>query len=172
MDVALRHVDVVEQVLLHETAVALRMVGGKSLVLVQIHGAHAGEVDAPRLLPGDQFPVQGDGSGAGGKTQHAGGFGAEQFLKTVRRQTSRLFGVFRLADVQMQHSFSPLLSETPAGRPVRRVLFADSIHHFQGGMQGDIHGRHLKKNGNLLDLRRRILYNGSGNLQKRKDERL
>ena len=43
-------VDVVKEVLLHEAAVALRVVGGKPLVFVEVERAHLGKVDAPARL--------------------------------------------------------------------------------------------------------------------------
>ena len=97
----------VEQVLLHEAAVALGMVGGQTLVLVQIHGADPGEVDKPRLFTGDQLPVQGNRGGAGGQAQHAGGLGADQLLKTVSGQTGGVLRRPGLENVEVQHDLSP-----------------------------------------------------------------
>ena len=85
-------VDVVKEVLLHKAAVALRMVGSKALVLVEVEGAHAGEVYAALLAAGDELAVERQGRGAGRQAQHAGGPGLDLQFKKVRGKAADVFG--------------------------------------------------------------------------------
>ena len=110
--------DVVKQILLHEVPVALGMVGGKALVLIQIHRPHAGKVQKARLLPRRQLAVQGNRGGAGGQAQHAGGLGGQDLLKLIRRQTAHLRGGLRLQYLQVQHDLPPF-----AGKFCLRRIF-------------------------------------------------
>ena len=75
---AVRHVgvggvdiDVVEEVGLHEIAVALVMGGGQADILVQVYRAHPGEAQISLLVPLHQLTVGPDGRGARGQPQHA-----------------------------------------------------------------------------------------------------
>ena len=54
-------VDVLEQVLVHEVVVALRMVLGQAHVLVEIEGGHLGKVQALGLVQPDKLLVEPSG---------------------------------------------------------------------------------------------------------------
>ena len=73
----------VKQIFLHKPAVALRMVGGKALVLVQIGRAHTAEIDQTGLFAGDQLAVQRQRGRAGGKTDDAGRLGMDDGFKSL-----------------------------------------------------------------------------------------
>ena len=71
--VGLVDVHMVEQVVVHEIAVALVVGHGQTDVLVQIHSADLGEVQFPGLILLHQLGVSSLRAAAGGKTQHAVG---------------------------------------------------------------------------------------------------
>ena len=73
MRVRLVDVDVVEQVVVHEIAVAVRVVAGKPAVFVEVDRPHAGEVEEPLFAALDQFFVCADGRRARRKAEHAVG---------------------------------------------------------------------------------------------------
>ena len=73
MGVCLVDVDVIEQVLLHEVVVALGVIVGQATVLVQVVGAHLGEVQVAGLVGLDEVLIGANGRGAGGETQNAAG---------------------------------------------------------------------------------------------------
>ena len=78
VDVLLGDVDVLEEVLVHEVVVALRMVLRQAHVLVEIEGGHLGEVEALVLVHPHQFLVEPQRRGAGGQPQHGVGLGVER----------------------------------------------------------------------------------------------
>ena len=63
----------VEEVVLHEVAVALVVVGGQALVLIQIYAADLLEAELALPVPVGQIPVGPHGGGTGSQPQHAGG---------------------------------------------------------------------------------------------------
>ena len=67
-------VHVVEQVVVHEIAIALVVTAVQTHVLVQVHAGDGGEVNLAGLVVGDQTLVGAHGGGAGRQTQHAVGF--------------------------------------------------------------------------------------------------
>ena len=68
--VCLVDVDVVEQVGVHEVAVALLVVACQALVLVQVNRADLAEIQVALLVPLDQLLVGADRRRARGKPQH------------------------------------------------------------------------------------------------------
>ena len=101
--------NVVKQVFLHEAAVALRVVGRKTLVLVEVCGANARKVELASLFAGDQLAVQWQRGRAGGKAHDAGGLGVDDSLKFVGSRLSHFFGCFDFDDIQVQHFDRSLL---------------------------------------------------------------
>ena len=78
VDVLLGDVDVLEQVLVHEVVVALRMVLREAHVLVEIEGGHLGEVEALRrgaCRTSSLYKPQ--RRGTGGQAQHGVRLGVE-----------------------------------------------------------------------------------------------
>ena len=71
--VGLVDVDVVEEVVVHEVAVALVMGGLQAHVLVQVHAVDAGEVQALLPAAAGQLLIHAHGAGAGGQAQGAVG---------------------------------------------------------------------------------------------------
>ena len=71
--VGLVDVDVVEQVGIHEVAIALVMGAGDAAVLIQVHGVHSGEVHLAGLVGFDELLVHGHRGTTGGQAQLAGG---------------------------------------------------------------------------------------------------
>ena len=64
MSLCLVDVNMVEEVRVHEVAVALVMVAWKSAVLVQVEGSHVFEADLARCAILHKLGIQPDGSGA------------------------------------------------------------------------------------------------------------
>ena len=64
-------VHMVEQVLVHEITVALGVITVKAAILVQVIGAHLGEVNVAFLVPLDKLLVRANGSRAGGQAKNA-----------------------------------------------------------------------------------------------------
>ena len=60
----------VEQIILHEIAVALIVGGGQPYIFVQVYRVHLGKAQIPLPVPLHQLLVGPDGGGAGGQTQH------------------------------------------------------------------------------------------------------
>ena len=60
----------IEEVVVHEVAVALIMLPRQSLVFVQIHAENPREVQIPLLMPFDQLLIGTHGSRSCGKSQH------------------------------------------------------------------------------------------------------
>ena len=78
-------VQVLEQILLHEVAVALRMVLRQADVFIQVEGGDLGKVEPFFAMQANQFPIHAQGRSARGKSQHASGLPADQ----IRHETSR-----------------------------------------------------------------------------------
>ena len=70
VDVLLRAVDVVEEVVGHERVVALGMIFGKTHIFVHIEGHHVLEAHATGLVCLHNGAIHAEGAGTGGKTQH------------------------------------------------------------------------------------------------------
>ena len=70
VDVLLRAVDVVEEVVGHERVVALGMVFGQTHVFVHVEGHHVLEAHTTGLVRLHNGAIHAEGAGAGGKTQH------------------------------------------------------------------------------------------------------
>ena len=58
---------------LHEIAIALVVLRGQAVILVQVHALDLGKGELPLAVPGHQLLIGADGGGAGGKAQHAVG---------------------------------------------------------------------------------------------------
>ena len=70
VDILGSDIDVVEQVVVHEVSIALIMLGAQTHILVQIHGAHLGEVQIAIRTAADQFLVSAHGRAAGSQAQN------------------------------------------------------------------------------------------------------
>ena len=70
VDVLLRAVDVVEEVVGHERVVALGMIFGKTHIFVHVEGHHVLEAHATGLVCLNDGAIHAEGARAGGKTQH------------------------------------------------------------------------------------------------------
>lgn len=70
VDVMLGDIHVVEEVLGHPAVVALEPIGADTVILVQVEGDDAGEVEPLFAVHPDQLPVDADRRGAGGKAKH------------------------------------------------------------------------------------------------------
>ena len=79
VDVLLGDVDVLEQILVHEVVVALRMPLRQTHVLVQVEGGDLREIQALILVESHQFLIQPQRGGAGSQAQHGVRFGIEHF---------------------------------------------------------------------------------------------
>ena len=112
------HVDVVEQVVLHEVAVALVVSAGQALVLVQVHGGHAGKGNLPRLVTLHQALVGADGRGAGSQAQHALGLHNHLSGDDAGRLLTHLIIVLRC--INPNHGMFLLFHYSPL--PLRAVL--------------------------------------------------
>ena len=73
MGVGLVDVHVLEEVHVHEVAIALLVVAGQAAVLVEVVGLDLGEVELAGLIGGNEVLVGADGRGARGKAEHAVG---------------------------------------------------------------------------------------------------
>ena len=88
--VGLVDVDMVEQVIVHEVAIALVVVAGEAHILIQIDAVDAGEVQTLLMAAAAQLLIHAHGAGAGGKAQGAIGLGADDGLDDVCAQTAGL----------------------------------------------------------------------------------
>ena len=104
-------VDVVKKVFLHEAAIALLMIRRKPLVFVQIERAHAGKVDPPRLVAGNELTVERKGCGTGRQSQHAGGFGVDLQFKDICGKPSHVLRGFQRNHFDSRHFDSLLKSK-------------------------------------------------------------
>ena len=86
-------VDVVEQVLLHEVAVALRMRRPQAHVFVEVERRDLREIEPLLPVQADQLAVQGQRRAAGRQAQHAIGLSADQVRDEPRRPPAGGFGV-------------------------------------------------------------------------------
>jgi hypothetical protein len=71
VDVGCRNVDVIEQIPVHESPVALRMIAIETEVFIEVEGDDPGERQALFLMETDQFTVEGDRGAARGKTENS-----------------------------------------------------------------------------------------------------
>ena len=102
-----------EQVVLHEVAVALIVVGREAAVLVKVERRGIGEADVARLAVGHELRVQADGRGSRRKAQHAVGLGLQLGRDLVGGQTAHLVVI----GSDDQFHVIPLLSNAPSRRP-------------------------------------------------------
>jgi hypothetical protein len=65
-------IDEVEEVLVHETVVALELFAGDGVVFVEVKSYHVSEGEIFGLVEADEFGVDADGGGAGGEAEDAG----------------------------------------------------------------------------------------------------
>ena len=63
-------VDMLEQVLVHESVITLRVITCKINVLIHIEGFHVAETHAAFTVKFDQLPVRAQRGASGGKAQH------------------------------------------------------------------------------------------------------
>ena len=77
VDILPRHVDLLEEVLVHEVVVALEMILRQAHVLVEIEGGYLGEVEPLVLVHADQLFVEAQRRGSGRQPQHGVGLGIE-----------------------------------------------------------------------------------------------
>ena len=67
---ARRQIDMVEQMVPHERAIAARIDRPKTAELVEVEGGRAAEVDAARLVQPDQLPIERNRCAAGGQSKN------------------------------------------------------------------------------------------------------
>ena len=72
VDVLLRDVDMVEQLVRHEPRVALGVVGREAVVFVEIEGDDVLEAESFFLVKADQLTIERHGRGACGHPEHGG----------------------------------------------------------------------------------------------------
>ena len=77
------NVDVVEQIGVHEIAVALVMRAGDTAVFIQVHGVHAGEIYLAGLIHLNELFVDGHRRTARGKAELGIGLGVYKFLDHI-----------------------------------------------------------------------------------------
>ena len=106
-------VHMIEQVLLHEVPVALGMVPGQALVLVQVGGTNPGKINLTGLAALHQLPVQGQGAGTGSQAQNTGGLGLDQGLEQVGSDLAHLLRVLDFDNSCVNHG-NPLLYNVPS----------------------------------------------------------
>ena len=82
------NIHVVEEVVLHEVAVALVVIARQALVLVQVHGTDVGKGQVALVVPLDQLLIGADGGGTGGQTQHAIGLDDDLRRDEIRGLTA------------------------------------------------------------------------------------
>ena len=97
------NIDMVKQLFLHETTIALRMVGSKSLIFIQIYRPNPAEVNEPRPFTENKLTVQRNGSRTGGETYHTGGLCLNNGFKFISGSFPHIFGIFHLNEIYMQH---------------------------------------------------------------------
>ena len=73
-------IDVVEQVVVHEVAVALIMRGLETDILVEVERGHVLEADLASLVQFDELGIEVERRGAGSKTQHGVRLRVQHFL--------------------------------------------------------------------------------------------
>ena len=83
-------VDVVEQILVHEIAIALVVGAVQADVFVEVIGIHIGEVQLLRVAAARELLIHGHGRGAGGQTQHGLLLALHHVGDNVRRGHSRI----------------------------------------------------------------------------------
>jgi len=87
-----RQVDVIEQVALHECAIAARIAGGETKELVEVEGRGAAEIDAPGLVQPSERAIQRNRRPARWQAQHETGprrQGARDITRARARQAER-----------------------------------------------------------------------------------
>ena len=109
------NVHVVEQVLLHEVAVALVVLGVEAAVLVQVERGHVGEADLAGRAVLHEARVQPDGRRTRGQPQHAGRVGVHVGGDTVGRLAAHVLGA--LGDDEFHGTLSSLAFLTFSGVP-------------------------------------------------------
>ena len=99
-------VNMVEEIVLHEIAVALLMVGGQPEVLVQVDGAGLREGQVALLIPLHKLLIEPYGGTAGGQTQHAVGLVDHLRRDNVGRPAAHGLVVFGLINAHCNHLLS------------------------------------------------------------------
>ena len=79
------HVYMIEQMLLHEIAVALLVLRIKTAIFVQIEGGHARKIELAFLETAHELSIQTLGRRTGGQTQHATGLFRNQIGDDIGR---------------------------------------------------------------------------------------
>ncbi len=92
MNVGGRDVHARKKVLAHEVREALRMIGGKSKVLVEIEGDHAGKIEGLFPLQASELLIHADGRAAGRQTETESRVAAHGARDHARRFAADLFG--------------------------------------------------------------------------------
>ncbi len=92
MNVGGRDVHVRKKVLAHEVREALRMIGGKSQVFVEIEGGHAGKIEGLFPVQAGELLIHADGAAAGRQTEAKSRVAAHGARDHARRFAADLFG--------------------------------------------------------------------------------
>ncbi len=85
-------VDMIEQVVVHEVAVALIVAAVKSHILIQVEAGSILEGDLPCLVEADQLGVEAERGGAGGAAQDGVGLALQQINILLRSHGCDVFG--------------------------------------------------------------------------------
>ena len=83
-------VHMVEEVVVHEVAVALRIVTGQTAILVEVIRTHLGEIEVARLVLGDKPFIGADRGGTRGKAEHAVRLKGDLGGDKIRRLTAHV----------------------------------------------------------------------------------
>ena len=97
VDVLLRHVHVLEEILVHEVVITLRMARSQANILVQVERRHLREVQSLLAVHAHQLLVQAKRRGTGGHSQHGVRLRVQQASHFLSGHTAHLF-IRRLDD--------------------------------------------------------------------------
>jgi hypothetical protein len=85
-------VDVPKEVLVHEVAVALVMIGREADILIEVESGDAAEIQVLLLVHAHEFPVKALRRAAGGEAEHGIGFFAHFFGDDLGAKQATVFG--------------------------------------------------------------------------------
>lgn len=128
MGVGLVDVDVIEQVLLHEVVVALRVVVRQAAVLIQVVRADLGEIKVAGLVGLDEVLIGPNGRGTGGQAENASGVHNDLRGDDVRRLTAHVLIVDGVNDTH-----EALLFSESSSRSMRASSAATNVRAHRPG---------------------------------------
>ena len=98
-------IDLAEQVLIHEIVVALIIVSGQPLVLIQVHGRHLREIQISLIIPLDQLLVCTDRSRSGRQSKHTVWLHNHLCRNDICCFSAQIVVIFCFYDFHIQSSF-------------------------------------------------------------------